>query len=141
MLFQGHSLPCKSSNNNTSICIPFSYPREPPGNTIKAFASTKEDTALDLSKPEGTATNCPLSYETVARTKRVNGFAFVKSAPKTADSLRKCGCLLLNAVRIIGRTKSSNPTKQAEGLPESPNKTFSPRAATVVTLPAALRLY
>ena len=50
--------------------------------TIKAFASAREDTALDLSKPTGIACNAPSTIVTFALTKRVNGFGFGKSFAK-----------------------------------------------------------
>lgn len=83
----GQSHPSECSNNNTDTFIPVSNPLVPPGNTIKAFASASEDTALDLSKPTGIACNAPSTIVTFALTKRVNGFGFGKSFCKIASAL------------------------------------------------------
>ena len=76
--------PCSHPSNNTSTSIPFVNPRVPLGNTMMQFPRAIEDTAFDLLNPAGTATDPFDVMSQTARTKRVNGFGFVKSSPSSA---------------------------------------------------------
>ena len=50
----------------------------------------------------------------------------------------KKGFVLPKNSRISGLTKSSQPTKHAEGFPDKPKSNFPSNSATVVTLPGRI---
>src|SRR5690625_2637937 len=94
-----------------------------------------EETAFDLLKPAGTTIGYFGPIIQMARTNRVNGFAFEKSSPNIAFIRGKYGDVQPIIANIAGRVHNSNPVKQAEGLPDKPNNNCSPRTPTFVTLP------
>src|SRR5690625_1066575 len=105
---------------------------------MRQFPRAIEDTAFDLLNPAGTAFGPSASISQMARINRVNGFFFVKSSPRIAFIRGIYGAVLPIFVKIAGRVNSSNPVKHAEGFPDKPNSNFSPRDATVVTLPGRI---
>src|SRR5699024_11170111 len=97
-----------------------------------------EETALDLLKPAGTAMTPVGVNSQEARTKRVNGFGFLKSSPNIAFILGIYGFVPPIIPRIAGLVNNSKPVKQAEGLPDNPNNNLPLSSATVVTLPGRI---
>src|SRR5699024_1153385 len=130
--------PISWPNNNTSTIIPFVYPLEPLGKTIMPFPLAIDETAFDLLKPAGTTVATLSSIYQIARTKRVKGFFLGKSSPNTAFILGIYGVVQPIIPNIAGRANNSNPVKQADGVPDRPNKSLSPTTATVVTLPGRI---
>lgn len=102
------------------------------------FPRAIDETALDLLNPAGVAIIPSSVISKTARIKRVNGFGFEKSSPSIACILGIYNLLAPIILSNAGRVNNSKPVKQAEGFPDKPNNTCSPKTATVVTLPGRI---